>query len=272
MQSLKYKGFMPCVGGIFVAKVLSLINEKGGVGKTTSTNVIASCLKSRGYKVLCVDFDQQGHLSFSMGADTRESASIYDVIRKRAKCVDAVQKTDVTDILSSSELLKNLEKEFTSAGNERILKDALKPVMGMYDYILIDSPPELGLLSINALVASNIVLIPCLPDGYSLKGAVQVHESISRVKSAFNNDLVIGGIFIVRYYPRENLSRSAFGALEQMAKALGVPRIETPIRHSNVISDATSIRQLDVAVDRPKNNVVLDYQKLIDELFAKELL
>lgn len=255
-----------------MAKILSLINEKGGVGKTTSTNVLAVCLKHRGYKVLCVDFDQQGHLSFSMNADTRTKPSIYDVIKRRVKCRAAIQQTEVTDIIPATELLKNLEKEFTNAGNERLLKDCLKMVSPLYDYILIDSPPELGLQSANALVASDVVLIPCLPDGYSLKGAVQVHETISRIRQAFNPTLIMGGIFFVRFYPRENLSKSAFGALEQMTQQLDVPLLRTHIRHSNIISDATSVRQLDVAAHRASNKAVQDYQALVDELFEREVL
>lgn len=255
-----------------MAKILSLINEKGGVGKTTSTNILACCLKHRGYQVLCVDFDQQGHLSFSMNADTRTQPSIYDVIRRQVKCRNAIQHTEVTDIIPANEMLKNLEREFTSAGNERLLKDCLKLVSPLYDYILIDSPPELGLQSANALVASDVVLIPCLPDGYSLKGAVQVHETISRIRQAFNPALVMGGIFFVRFYPRENLSRSAHGALDKMTQQLDVPLLQAHIRHSNVISDALSVRQMDVVAHRSANKAVQDYQALVDELFEREVL
>ena len=111
--------------------------------------------------------------------------------------------------------------------------------------------------------------IPCLPDGFSLKGAINVHETISRIQQAFNPGLVIGGVFFIRYYPRENLSRSALGVLHQMTETLGVPLLRTHIRHSNVVSDAISVRQLDVARQRPKNNAVLDYQCLVDELFER---
>ena len=251
---------------------ITAILGESGVGKTTSTNLIAACLKHKKYRVLCIDFDQQGHLSFSMGADTRQSPSIYDVIRRSVKCSAAIQKTDVTDIIPATEMLKSLEREFTNAGNERLLRDAIRPVRSMYDYILIDSPPELGLLSANALVASDVVLVPCLPDGYSLKGAVQVHETISRVKYAFNKHLTIGGIFLVRYYPRENLSRSAFGALSQMTERLNIPLLNTRVRHSNMLSDVTSARQLDAVKTCPRVTAVMDYKQLVDELFERKVL
>lgn len=255
-----------------MAKVISLINEKGGVGKTTSTNVIAACLKHRKHSVLCIDFDPQGHLSFSMGADTRTHPTTYDVLRRTVKARYAIQRTAVTDIIPASAVLKSLEREFTASGNERLLRDCIKQVAALYDYILIDSPPELGLLSVNALVASDVVLIPCLPDGYSLKGTVNVHETISRMKMAFNPDLVIGGIFFVRYYPREMLSRSAADVLEQMAKTLDITILDAKIRHSTLISNATSVRQEDVVEHRPSNSAVHDYQALVEELFERGLL
>ena len=255
-----------------MAKIISLINEKGGVGKTTSTNVLAACLKHRKYKVLCVDFDPQGHLSFSFGADNRMSATIYDVIKRKSKAQFAIQHTSVTDIIPSNDMLKSIEKEFTNKGNEQLLKTHLNEISHLYDYILIDSPPELGLISINALVASNVVLIPCLPDGYSLMGAIKVHETIFRIKEAFNPSLTIGGIFLVRFYSRERLSNSVAEVLEQITGTLSVPILESKVRHSNIISDATSIRQLDVVEHRPKNKAVLDYLALVDELLDKGVL
>lgn len=254
-----------------MGKIISLINEKGGVGKTTSTNIIAACLKHKKYDVLCIDFDPQGHLSFSMGAETRKCPTIYEILKHKVKARYAIQQTDITDIIPANEMLKSIEKEFTYAGNEKLLKDCIKQISPLYDYILIDSPPELGLLSANALVASDVVLIPCLPDGYSLKGTVNVHETISRIKQAFNPKLVVGGIFLVRYYPRENMSRSAFGALEQMAKMLDIPLLRTKIRHSSIICDATSLRQVDVVEYRPSNYVVEDYKNLVSELFERRI-
>lgn len=255
-----------------MGKVISLINEKGGVGKTTSTNVIAACLKHKNYKVLCIDFDPQGHLSFGFGADTREQATIYDVIKHKLKARFAVQPTNVTDIISANDMLKSIEREFTSSGNEQLLKNSIKELVHHYDYILIDSPPELGLISANALVASDVVLIPCLPDGYSLMGTIKVHETISRIKQAFNPNLVIGGIFLVRYYPRENLSRSAAEVLTQITETLNINILKSKIRHSNVICDATSVQQLDVMEKYKKNNAVMDYVALVNELLKGGIL
>ena len=255
-----------------MAKIVSLINEKGGVGKTTSTNVLAACLKHKNYKVLCVDFDPQGHLSFSFGADNRQEPTIYDVIKHKTKARYAIQHTAITDIIPANDILKSIESEFTNSGNEQLLKNCLKQISPLYDYILIDSPPELGLISVNALVASDVVLIPCLPDGYSLMGTIKVHETVSRIKQAFNPQLIIGGIFLVRYYARERLSRSVAEVLEEITQTLGVPILESKVRHSNMISDATNVRQWDVVDYCPKNKALLDYQELVDELLRKGIL
>lgn len=255
-----------------MAKVISLINEKGGVGKTTSANLIASCLKHKNFRVLCVDFDPQGHLSFSMGAVNRDVPTIYDVLKHKVKARYAIQHSRVTDIIPANDMLKSIENEFTSSGNEQLLKTCLEQISSLYDYIIIDSPPELGLISANALVASDVVLVPCLPDGYSLMGMIKVHETISRIKRAFNPKLVVGGVFLVRFYYRENLSRSAAGVLEQLTNNLDVPILDTKIHHSNAISDATSVRQLDVLDAKPTNKAVMDYKALVEELFERGIL
>lgn len=252
-----------------MAKVISLINQKGGAGKTTSTNAITVCLKHKGFRVLCIDFDPQGYLSFSMNADTRNHPTIYDAIKHTVKCRYAVQNTGVAEIIPSDALLGNVEREFTGPGSESLLRDCLRSITPLYDYILIDSPPELGLLSSNAVIASDVVLIPGLSDGYSLQGVIQVHETISRIKQAFNPKLVIGGMFLVRFYARESLSQTTWETAQMLTEHLGIPLIQTRIRHSNVLSKIMTTLQCDMIDYAPKNNAVLDYIALVDELLEK---
>lgn len=255
-----------------MAKVISLINQKGGVGKTASTNAISACLKHMGYKVLCVDFDPQGYLSFSMNADTRDHSTIYDVIKHKVKTRYAIQNTDIVDIIPADAILGNVEREFTGPGSEHMLKDCLKPILPFYDYILIDSPPELGLLSSNVIIASDVVLIPGLSDGYSLHGIIQVHETIFRIKKAFNPQLLIAGMFLVRYYPREALSRTTQETAQLLATHLNIPLLNTTIRHSNVISKVMTTLQKDIIDYAPENNAVKDYRALVEELFERGLI
>lgn len=255
-----------------MAKILSLINQKGGAGKTASTNAISICLKHRGFRVLCVDFDPQGYLTFSMGADTREHPSIYEVIKHEVKCRNAIQQTPIMEIIPADALLGNIEREFTAPGSERSLRICLKSVAPLFDYILIDSPPQLGPLSINAVVASDVVLIPGLSDGYSLQGIIQVHETICRVKRAFNPSLVLGGMFLVRFYPKEELSKVTYETAELLAQHLNMPLMKTTIRHSNAIATAMTTLQADIIDYAPRNVAVRDYVHLTDELFERGLL
>lgn len=255
-----------------MSKVISLINQKGGVGKTTSSNAIAVCLKHKGYRVLCVDFDPQGYLSFSLGADTREKNTIYDVLKHKVKAQYAVQTNTVVDIIPSNGLLTSVEREFTGPGSERLLKDALKSISVTYDYVIIDSPPQLGLLSSNAIVASDVVLVPCLSDGYSLHGVIQVHETITRIKQSLNPGLSIGGMFLLRFYPREELSRTTLETAQMLADQLQINLFKTTVRHSNMLSRIMTTLQADMIKYSPSNNAVLDYKKLVDEMLLKEVL
>ncbi len=198
--------------------------------------------------------------------------TIYDVIKRTVKARQAVQKTAVTDIIPANDILKSIESEFTGAGNQNLLKAVIKSVVLDYDYVLIDSPPELGVISANALVASNIVLIPSMPDGYSLMGVIKVHETVSRIKMAFNPTLTFGGIILVRYYSRENLSKSVSEVLVELTKTLNMPILQSKIRHSNVINDATTVQQLDTVRAHPYNNAVQDYNNLVEELLGKGVL
>lgn len=257
---------------IRLAKVVSLINQKGGVGKTTSANAISVCLKHKNFRVLCVDFDPQAYLSFSMGADTREKGTIYDVLKRTFKPQYAVQRTPIIDILPANGLLTNIEREFTGVGSESILKECLAPLLKSYDYIIIDTPPELGLLLSNAVIASDVVLIPALSEGYSLHGVIQVHETVMRIRQALNPGLVVGGMFLLRYYAREALSKTAMETARLLTSQLDIPLLETTVRHSNVVSKAMTMLQTDIVEYAPKNKAVQDYIRLVDELLEKGVL
>ena len=160
-------------------KIICVSNQKGGVGKTTTTNALAMGLRHKGYRVLCVDFDPQGNLSFSLRADNRVELqnSIYQVLKGELKAVQAIQHTELADVITSNMMLSGIELEFTGKGREFLLSSALKSVEKLYDYILIDSPPALGVLTVNAFSASNVILMPVLSDLWRLQGIVQLNEN-----------------------------------------------------------------------------------------------
>ena len=257
-------------GGFFdvMGKVICISNQKGGVGKTTSVNAIALGLKHKGYRVLCVDFDPQGNLSFSLMADNRVELqnSIYHVMKKQLRAIQTIQHTELMDIIPSNILLSGIELEFTSTGREYILRDALSPLIPDYDYIIIDTPPALGILTVNAFTAADIIIMPVLSDLFSLQGIVQLSDTVRRVKERSNPGLVPAGVFLTRYNPREYVSRVIRESTAEITQKLGIPFLSTSIRNSSVMSKVQILRK-NMFNYAPRNHAVNDYLSLIDELF-----
>ena len=251
-----------------MAKVISVSNQKGGVGKTTTTCAVAAGLKKRGYRVLAVDLDPQGSLGFSVGADTETSATIYDVLKGEVKVQFAIQKTDAMDLIISSILLSGIELEFTKTGREYLLKEALKPMQDRYDYILLDTPPALGILTINAFTASDFIIVPMLPDIFSLQGIAQLDETVERVKKYCNPNISIAGILLTKYNPRTLLGREIHGTVELIARDLNIRVFDSFIRNSVAASEAQSV-QKNIFDYSPRSTVARDYGKFLDELLAK---
>jgi chromosome partitioning protein len=248
--------------------VVTVSNQKGGVGKTTTVCNLAAGLKEKGFRVLAVDLDPQGNLGFSVGADMETDASIYHVLKGDVSAKDAIQETQTADIIVSSILLSAIELEFTSTGREYLLKEALASVSGEYDYILLDTPPTLGILTVNAFTASDAVIVPMLSDIFSLQGIAQLYETVERVKKYCNPNLKVSGILLTNYNPRTNLSREIRGTVELVSRDLEVSLFETFIRKSVLVSEAQSV-QRSVLVYAPENNAATDYRLFTEEILAK---
>jgi chromosome partitioning protein len=248
--------------------VVTVSNQKGGVGKTTTVCNLAAGLKEKGFRVLAVDLDPQGNLGFSVGADMETDASIYQVLKGDVSAKDAIQETQTADIIVSSILLSAIELEFTSTGREYLLKEALASVSGEYDYILLDTPPTLGILTVNAFTASDAVIVPMLSDIFSLQGIAQLYETVERVKKYCNPNLKVSGILLTNYNPRTNLSREIRGTVELVSRDLEVSLFETFIRKSVLVSEAQSV-QRSVLVYAPDNNAATDYRLFTEEFLAK---
>ena len=164
--------------------IIALTNQKGGVGKTTTSSALAAGLSSfYNKKVLAIDLDPQGSLGFSLGLDIENSSTIYDVLKGNVPIQDAIQTTDYCDIITSNILLSGAELEFTSADRELCLKKALAPVIDHYDFIIIDTPPALNILTVNAYVAADHLIIPMAPEILSLLGLTQLKETIDSVRT-----------------------------------------------------------------------------------------
>ncbi len=253
-----------------MAKVISVSNQKGGVGKTTTTGAVAAGFKLKGYKVLCVDLDPQSNLSFSSGAETEDCPTIYEILKGEAKSSFSIQKMSSFDIISSNILLSGIELEFTQTGREYLLKEALNTVKDKYDYIFIDTPPALSILTVNAFTASDYIIIPMLADIFSLQGIAQLSETIDRVRRYCNPNVKVEGIVLTKYNRRTVLSREIKGTAELIAEQLNTSIFNSTIRSSVAIMEAQTNQQ-DIFSYAPKNAAAQDYSELVEELIERGL-
>ena len=213
--------------------IISITNQKGGVGKTTTACALLSSLHNRGAKVLGVDLDPQGSLSFSLGLDIEHCVTIYDVFRGTASPEQAVSPTDTCDLLPANILLSAAELEFQKPGREFLLKTALSKLQDRYDFIIIDTPPALNILTVNAYVATDGLIIPMAPEVLSLLGVSQIKETIDSVREYYNsrvfqtkirNSVSVAaapahGISIVDYSPHSKPSQDYECLCDELAGA-----------------------------------------------------
>lgn len=202
--------------GAGVGRVIAFANQKGGVAKTTSTLNLAVALTEQGMSVLAVDLDPQGNLTMSQGLNPDSiERSMYDVLVHKLPIEQVIHKGEV-DLAVSSIDLAGAELALSSViGRERALEKALVPVKPRYDFVLIDTPPSLGLLTINALVAANGVIVPVQCEYLSLRGLVQLENTLSMIRENLNPDVAIQGILPTMYDGRTLHSREAVEILQE---------------------------------------------------------
>lgn len=245
-------------------KVVSIVNRKGGVGKTATVQNLAAYLQKRGKKVLVIDLDSQTNLTFSYGA---KPGDIMEMLEGEKEAAESIQHTKCGDIIPASANLSNAEKLLDGTGREFKLKEALEDITG-YDYVLIDTPAALGVLTINALTVSDSVIIPVQADYYSLQGLSQIKEVITNVQKYTNPDLKVSGILLTRYNRIASLSKAIKEALETNKNMFDTTVFKTPIRECITIKETSGV-QKSVFEYAPKSNAALDYADFGDEFIER---
>lgn len=246
---------------------IAVINQKGGVGKSTTTNALGAGLFREGLKVLYIDLDAQGNLSYTMGA-TGKALTSLEVLTGTATAKEAIVQTPQGDLIPASPALAGADALLKDTGKEYRLKEAIEPVLGEYDYIVLDTPPALGVLTINALTACTSVIIPAQADIYSLQGIGQLNQTIQTVKKYCNSGLTVKGILITRYYPRTILTKDMTQLLEDTARELNTKVFNAKIRECIALKEAQASQQ-DIFTYSPKSNAVLDYSLFLMEVLEE---
>lgn len=248
-------------------ETIAIVNRRGGVGKTATAHAIGAGLALRGYKTLFIDLDSQCNLTFDVGAKTAPLTSM-EVLSGTATAQEAIQHAQGGDIIPASPSLAVADTTLEGTGKEYRLKEALEPIAGKYDYIIIDTPPALGVLTVNALTACNSAIIPAQAEVHSIQGIGLLYEAIRAVQKYTNHALAIKGILITRYNGRAILSRDMKENLETTAKELGTKVFTTPIRECTAIKEAQAT-QSDIYSYAPRSNATADYTALIQDILEE---
>ena len=263
-------------------KTIAVINQKGGVGKSTTAAAIGAGLILKGYRVLFIDLDAQGNISHTLRA-TKSSSDIMSMLQEPEQIKQAIEELPTAAItgkkerkgaapnyglIASSNKLAAADTLLDTVGKEYKLKEALEYIEPLYDYVIIDTPPALGILTVNALTAAQAAIVPAQADIYSLQGISQLDGTITTIKKYCNPELVILGIVLTRYNARAIISRELADLIGATAEKLHTKAYTTKIRECIAIKEAQAVKEC-IYTYAPRSNAAADYTALLDEITAE---
>lgn len=250
--------------------IIAVTNQKGGTGKTTSTINIGAGLARKGYKVLLIDLDPQGSLTFSAGVDVSESnCTVYELLKGACNADQAITtaKAGNYEIIPADIRLAVAEMEFSGiAGREQLLREALQPVSYKYDFILIDCSPSLGVLTLNALAFADEVYIPLQAEPLALAGMSSLLDTIATVNRRINPNIEVAGIIVTMFDSRNSINKYI---IDKLGDKFTNKLFKTRIRKNITLADATTAG-LDIFAYNDKCNGAKDYTALVDEITERK--
>lgn len=247
-------------------KTLSICNQKGGVGKTTTSLCLTAGMSERGKKCLLIDLEGQRNITNTLGAT--DKPTILEVLTKEAKISEAITETAIGDFIAGNKMLNLIDQLIDAEARYTQLKEVIKPIKRKYDLCIIDTPPALGTLTLNALIASDFVIVPCEADYYSLQGLTDLAETIEAVKKEANKKLRTMGVLLTKHSERARLSKELQDTLHQLTEAFDTELFDTYIRHSQKAREA-QFKPQGLLRYAPKSTIAADYRAFADEVLHK---
>lgn len=254
-----------------MGKILSISNQKGGVGKSTTAINLSACLAELGKKVLVIDMDPQGNMTSGLGIDKNdeEMFTVYDLLVDECSIQDCIRETgfeNLSIIASNSDLAGGEIELLELEDREFVLSNHIKPVVDNYDYIIIDCPPSLSILTLNAMCASSGIIVPIQCEYYALEGLTQIINTIELVKERLNNDLKIEGVVFTMFDSRNNLSSDVVASVKDN---LDINVFETIIPRNVRLAEAPSYGMPVIEYDN-RSTGAASYRYLAEELIQKD--
>ena len=251
-------------------KIISVSNVKGGVSKTSTAAILSAGLTQRGNNVLMIDSDPQTNLTMCFLPEPPDGTpSIYHVYAD-GKSLDEVRTSikENLDLIIGDFELCNADMQFLKAGRLKMLRKAIKSIKSDYDFIVIDTPPNLGILSLNAFLVSDYIIVPMAADSFSLKGVRLLKQTLDEVTEETEKAVSVTGLLLTKYTNRTNVSKLLEKSINSAAELLGTKVFGSRIRQATILQES-QVAKVDLLEYAPKAPVTLDYQAFIDEFLER---